>query len=750
MALIESSEAAPKAVASFGTPLMDRINLYFRLRRYIKMLARRWYLVVLTTGLGAGVAAHKAINTPNLYRAVSKIGIASKVVTPYDNKAYVVADLSSFYESHLEYMRSSKVIQRVQDKMNADRRFAGKTPFVNPMAANGPGYFLMTVESTDFDYARQYAIHWAREFMAFKEESTAGAIEQSLAENRREIERVEKKLERARQALQEFQIRHNIASVKETADAAQQRLDNLLDEYTAIQTLRQRLENKSSRELAKGGILEATRKTTEPPQGSNATGRRESSDPLERFIEESRFSELEFKLKTREADYQKYSATLKPKHPFMVALQSEIDRLKNEIQYQLELIEGKRLARIASLKSDEESYLPLIEKLRKQVFESRGIQNEFERLKADESDIKADLENLRKAARALEASNSRENLLTILEEGIGSPAPVSPNRRKIILAGFLFGLVSGLGLIYLLDRLDDRLELAEDIEAELETPVLGQIPLMNSKEIPRGGLVITKMAEHCMFAESIRVVRSAVMLGIEGGKKQVMVITSAIPGDGKTVFTVNFAVTLAIAGHRVLLVDADMRRGNTHTFFDCQREPGLSEVLSGKLNWTDAARQTPVPTLKVITTGALPGNPGELLISHVTQQLIREARQQFDYIVFDCPPLTAIDDTFALVGLADGILFVVRAGQTSMRFARNAIAAVHQRGARIFGVVLNGITADNPYYYYNHYYHGYYNRNNDSKRLATTTPPGTTMAAPRQHPSLASAPTPTDTSSNEG
>lgn len=696
---------------------MDRINLYFRVRRYLKMLARRWFILVISLAVCAGYAVHKAFTTPNKYRAASKIGIASRVVTRYDDKPIIQTELTSFYETHLQYMQSGIVLRRVEEKMAANRQFANKNFGGQPMATKGIGFFLMTVESTDFEYARSYTTVWAREFMAFLDERTQGAISDTLAETRRDIERYDKKLERARQVLQDFQKTNNIASVKETADSAQQRLDNLIDEFTAVQTMRQRLENKTSKDLLKGGVVESSRKNTEKSSANNdkstSGSRMEFVDPLDRFLGESKFGQIEMDLRNREAEFQRQQATLKPKHPFMLNLQAEIEKLQREAKYQLDTIEERRLARIESLRRDEESYKPLIENLRKQVFDSRTIQNQFDRLKADETDIKADLENLRKTARTLEAGNNRENLLTILEEGMGNPLPVSPDRQKIILSGLMAGLMLGLGIIYLLDRLDDRLELAEDIENELEEPVLGQIP-HTPRKAGQDRLVVTRMDEHSMFSEAMRVVRSAVLLGNESEQKQVIVVSSAVPGDGKTTFTVNFAITMAMAGHKVLLVDCDLRRGNVHLYFGQERAGGFSEVLAGTLSWKEALRETEVPTLHILSTGALPNRPGELLIGGITKAFVKEVREKYDYIIFDCPPLTAIDDTFALVGHADGIMFVVRAGQTSMRFAKNALGAVHQRGARLLGVVLNGITADNPYYYYNHYYHSYYNKGKES------------------------------------
>ena len=418
----------------------------------------------------------------------------------------------------------------------------------------------------------------------------------------------------------------------------------------------------------------------------------------------------------------------------MVSLNDDIQKIERDMKFQLEDIEAKRLATIESLKKDEDALKRTIEPKRREVQEKQAILHEYTKLADDEANIKQVLDGLRKALSALDMAPSNEEQIVIGEVGYGNPAPVRPNRSQMILAGLALGLGVGLTIIYLLGRLDDRLELAEDIEAELEEPVLGQIPLVDMKDLKDDRLLITHMDEHNMFSESIRGVRSAVMLGGKPGKKQVLLITSAVPGDGKTTFTVNFAVTLAIAGHRVLLVDADLRRGNTHNYFKDPREPGFSDVLLGELHWSDVVHQTEVKTLQAIHSGKLPSNPGELLISPVTRQFIDEVRQSFDYIIFDCPPLTAIDDAFSLVGLADGLLFVVRSGQTSMRFAKTALTTVRQRGANILGIVLNGITADNPYYYYKNYYHSYYSKGQPRPVAAENLPvPAAKMAPPKVH-----------------
>ena len=723
-------------VATFGTWLVDRVNVFFRVRRYLKMIARRWFVLAGCLMIGVGVAAYLALHTPNIYSASSKIGIAPKIQTAYNSQAQYLEEINNFYDSQLQYMTSSKVMEKVSEKL-AESKPAGPDFSLVTRAVKGAGSFTMVVESTDFEYARRFAQTWANEFIHFKNRLRENAIGKSAASTREEIGRYEKSLEKARAALLTFQREHNLGSVKETGDAAQQRLDKMEGEYQDVKTLRQRLETKTPEEIASGVSVDPFRPAREgstTPKPANA----EAIDPVARFEGASKYSDLKLQLKTKQAEWDRQNAKLKPKHPFMVKLAQDLLQLDQDIHNQLDLIEEKRRARIKSLKDDEESYRPLVEDLRKQVLASRNVQYEFERLKEEETNVKTVLDNLRKSEESLNSTTADEGLFNLIEEGVGSPLPVRPNRRQMILAGLVLGLGVGLGFIYLLGRIDDRLELAEDIEGELEEVILGQIPQMNLKKMKQARLLITELDEHHMFSESLRGVRSAVILGGQTGTKQVLVMTSAVPGDGKTTVTVNFAATLAIAGHRVLLVDADLRRGETHNFFGHSREIGFSEILLGQLHWTDVVQQTEIKTLQVIHSGKLPHNPGELLISPITKEFISEVRKSYDYVLFDCPPLTAIDDTFSLVGLADGLLFIVRSGQTSMRFARNALMAVRQRGAPILGIILNGIHTDNPYYYYNNYYHAYYSQDQPKPLPLGVVPmPAVKMALPKRQQPLA-------------
>ncbi len=725
-----------------GTSLVDRINVALHLRRYLKLVGKRWLILAVCTAVGVGHASWRAYTTPNTYRATSVLGFKPKVLTESTAKINIVEVLDKYYETQLNLMQSSKVFSRVDEALQD-----GKAPsIVRPSAVKksavlGTGStFRLNVESTDFEYAQRYAAAWAREFVKYKKFVRSQLLGESAATTHEEKVRFEKKYEVARAATQAFLKEHNIASIKETGDAAQQRLDKQLDEYNAISIMRQRLEKQKPEDIAKGALNESSKSKPERTSSNSPESIVSSlTDPLALYAGDSKYGESEFRLYNKELEWKRYSEILKPKHPHMVKLKQEIEQLKDYRAFLLKQIEDKQSATIASLKIQEESYLPIIEDLRKKVQNSIKIQFEYTELKEEETNIKNQLDRLNQALIAFDTLPSEEGQFEIHEEGVGPSTPVAPDRRKMILMGLLVGLAVGLGLAYLLHRLDDRLELAEDIEAELEEPMLGQIPQVDSRTIQREFLLITELDQYSFFSESIRGVRSAIMLGGQPGNKQVMLVSSAVPGDGKTTFTVNFAATLALAGHRVLLVDADLRRGAIHNYFRQERAPGLSEVLAGELHWTDVLRSSEISSLQIMCSGRLPANPGELLISPITRQFIGEARQEYDFVVFDCPPLTAIDDTFSLVGLADGLVFVVRAGQTSMRFAKNALAAVRQRGAPIFGLVLNGITSDNPYYYYNNYYHSYYTKTKAETAALSTAAPGVTMARSKRRAYQASS-----------
>jgi capsular exopolysaccharide synthesis family protein len=744
--------AAPKKSSgpfetAFGTSLMDRVNVFFKLRRYIKMVAERWIVLALCTIIAGGIALHKAMNTKDKYRAWSEIGIAPKLrfTQENNNKAEVVEELNSFYERQLIAINSDAVRKNVEKDLSETGGGSARPPEVEPAADRlKNGNIRLGVDSPDLNYARAYASAWAKEFLNYRDQVRAELIDRSARETRDEIARYDRQLAQVREDLFKFQETNNIVDAKEKVESLQRQSNVHEAEYNDLKIQIEKLKKMDSLSLASQIESQGARRGGDKSAGGDEKADKDkdknadsaAGDPSSRWNKgNSLYPDLKRKFELKQAEVKHASLTLKPMHPHMVRLNQELESLQQQVTIELANLEEMRKANVQSLELNAQTFPDIIKSDKEKLLNAGHLLINYLSLKDRESTINSQLAALQKRMETLSVPPEEEGTFTILTDGTSSGNPINPNRAKTVLTGVMIGLAIGLGIIYALGRLDDRLELAEEIEAELEEPVLGQIPLVDKKSINAERVMITRLDEHSMFAESIRGVRSAVMLGAQGGPRQVMLITSAIPGDGKTTFTVNFAVTLAIAGNRVLLVDADLRRGNIHGYFDLPRDPGYAEVLQGEMHWRDVAQKTEVRTLDIIGTGKLPPNPGELLMSPINKQFIEEIRQTYDYIIFDCPPLTAIDDTFSLVGSSDGMLFVVRSGQTSMRFAAGALDAVRKRGAQVMGLVLNGITEDNPYYYYKNYYHEYYSKGTGKPAQMSDSPlPTARMATPKAAP----------------
>lgn len=735
--------AKPKSIIPYGshpTTMVDRLNVWVYVRRYVKLAGRRWPLLVIGTVLGAGVAGYRAYTKPDTWQSSSMLTIGPDVDTQTgrDDAKVVEVDFFASNKSMLDSKRlSDRVMERLRSPEVAEKNL-GLTPEALKTVRLKPSEvlvstFRLTVEAGAEDVARLYAYHWAYEFKDYKDEFVNETI---LAEKEKLTEQINREMDRlasAKQRDQEFRLRHQIATPQEAIQLLRSSYERTVKELDALEDKISALSDVDEKDIAEGQLTRGLLNDAGGGAPADAAVD-ETAGPLpyDDFNDGTLYRQYQRELLPLQNEFERVQAVLRPKHPHYQYLEKRIAEIENQMALELTLIKGARETLLAALKRTASHLTTVKGEKNQMLFEREGIHNQYAELQKEVETIEGRIADLNKQLDETAGAQSQADI-TIVDAGVGTKKIFGEqDRHKMLAMGLLMGLGLGLAVAYLLHQLDDRLELAGDIEEALNEPVLGQVPQVQVGDMPEDVLLITKLTQHNMFAESIRSVRSAVMLGVEGGPKQFLLVSSAVPGDGKTTFTVNFAATLAIAGHRVLLVDADLRRGNTHTYFGLERTKGLADVLQGKLHWTDVLKATEVEALQTITTGDIPLNPGELLVSPVTQQFIAEIKQDYDFIIVDCPPLTAIDDTFSLASAADGLMFVVRAGQTSMRFARTALEAVRHRGARILGVVLNGVTADNPYYYYNAYYHYYYTATEKEQGKFSGETKQATKMAPRR------------------
>jgi succinoglycan biosynthesis transport protein ExoP len=298
--------------------------------------------------------------------------------------------------------------------------------------------------------------------------------------------------------------------------------------------------------------------------------------------------------------------------------------------------------------------------------------------------------------------------ITVIDPAQVPFIPVAPQKVMSLMLGSLGGLLGGCMLAFLIESIDDRLQTSEEVETASMLPSLATIPHIVTEEVKgkvrRSDGMSTELPKRLLrlnalwdpksnSAESFRGLRSSILLSSVDKPPQVIVFTSAFPGEGKTTTAANCAVVLAQRGERVLLVDADLRRGTLRRAFGLDdNEFGLSNVLSHRgVHQKFSVPLPELPTLYVLPTGPRPPNPAEMLSSNRMGEQLREWRKEFDRIVIDSAPLLAVSDTTALAVLADSVILVSRAGMTRKRALIRARDLLWRINAPIAGVVVNDV-----------------------------------------------------------
>jgi capsular exopolysaccharide synthesis family protein len=275
---------------------------------------------------------------------------------------------------------------------------------------------------------------------------------------------------------------------------------------------------------------------------------------------------------------------------------------------------------------------------------------------------------------------------SIVDDASTPDAPVSPQPPRNLALAAVLGLLLGLGAAVLRELLDTTVKTHEDIEEIAGTAVMGNIAF--DPEAVKSPL-ITSLGTHAPRVEAFRVLRTNLQFVNVDSDSKVFVVTSSLPEEGKTTTATNLAITLAQAGQRVLLVEADLRRPKVSNNLKLETAVGLTTVLVGRIPLEDAVQDYSVENLSVLTSGTIPPNPAELLQSQAMSDVLREMRASYDTIIVDAPPLLPVTDAALLTAQSDGALIVVRHSKTTKDQLQHAMDRLEAVDGRALGVVLN-------------------------------------------------------------
>lgn len=551
--------------------------------------------------------------------------------------------------------------------------------------------------SRDPELAARIANQYADAYIEFGLETRLQTVEKAASWLTGRMEGLREKVEESELTLQQYRETHGLVDTEGALDFTDKALVGLSDRLVEARANRtetenlydqvRQLKNVSTSDLAAHPIIL-----------SNAT------------IQALKAAEVDAERKVSELA-KRYGS----KHPKMVAARSDLSTVRAKLRLEINNA-------VAAVKKERD-----IARSRAGQFEK-----EFEVLKRNAQDVNRKEFALRSLVRDVETNQQlydmfltrfkETNLGTDLESAnarvidlaLVPDSPVKPRIARIIAAGIFLALLIGVGLAFLVEHLDNTFKRGEDLEEKLRLPLLGSLPLLKAR-MRKKALPERVFTEHPKsdFAEAIRTVRTGVVLSGLDDPHRVVLVTSTVPGEGKTTVATNLAVAL---GHldSVLLIDADLRRASVGAKFGlADGAPGLSNLVAGTAQSEECIHKIEEAGIDVMPSGTIPPNPLELLSSHRFEEMIVRLSESYARIVVDSAPAQAVSDALVLSKICSAVVFVVKSDDTPIPLALLAIKRLRQVDAPLVGAVLNQFDSDKAAKYG---YYGKHRRYSDAYR----------------------------------
>ncbi len=428
---------------------------------------------------------------------------------------------------------------------------------------------------------------------------------------------------------------------------------------------------------------------------------------------------------------------LGPEHPEIVKLSRQIAAIQKQMEDSRSKLADRLKADYERATREAQSLNAALTQAKNEAAQQNHNNIRFSILKQEvETAKQLYTDFLQKTNQAnLQAASQQANDkgIQLLEPALVPAVPVGPHRWRTITIGLLLSLAAGVGLAFLLEFLNNTMKSIEDVASYLGLPTLAIVPSFNKKQLQRQadealavvpsafGAVSNKVGaqcgrlmvhnEHTPFAEAYRSIRTSILLSSAGTPPRTILVTSSQPSEGKTTTAINTAIALSQLKARTLIIDADMRRPSMHKVFGLAPSQGLSTYLSSKeIGIGTLIQKLPLSDLYLLPAGVIPPDPAELVSSSRMKELLEMLTLEFQHIIIDSPPMINVTDSIVLSTLADGVIFVVKGGETKRSIVRRACQELSAVRTRIIGVVINNLnlkTEGYDDYYYQRYHSDY-------------------------------------------
>lgn len=685
-----------------------------KFQRYRLLLARRWWFLLLTASIGVCVAALHLMNQPVNYTSLAKLVAGGRMVAQGDlNWQETMQD---FYGTIIETLESADLKKRTLTRVQAlHPDLKDSEVEIKVSQTRGSAIFNVFAIGAEQKYTQIFLEALLDEFVSFRQQIREQGLERALNTFTETVVKKSKELEDRGAKLEAFRKGNNIVTLTNGNNEAAAFLISLKIKKKSLET--ELNDITLALQDVDQAMINRERSLTSAPAGAAPTG---AASPTENATPNVETAQNSLGLTSVERDYLetrkgilrlenerlKLLKSFKSQHPMVVDVDEKIEFEKALLaNFQEEIIKELR-GQQADLERRVRGMEQQIIAQEKEAIELGSKLAQHERLEEEFKATKLAHDRMFERVQEFQQLQNVQTDYVAVQEHASLAIKANPKWIPPLSIGLVVGLVAGILILLIFDHLDDRMNSFSEFQALFPgEAVLGQVP----DQRQRGDVQLLKPNdERHLYAEAFRNIRSSILFkNWQGKMPKTILVTSAVPNEGKTTVTSNLAVTLALGGARVLLADCDLRRGGVSELFKLPTSPGLSEVLRGSLHWRDAVQETSTRNLHLLARGEVFDQTSEMLLSKKAEEVLHEMGAEYDYVVFDSAPVLVADDTGSFAPKVDTVLFVVRMSSTMARLSGKALDSLYERQVNVGGVILNrASTSLKEYTYYN--YASYY------------------------------------------
>lgn len=695
---------------------------------------RIWYLIVALFIIFTGSILY-TFNKTKVYSAVATVQLLrddpsalGKTLEMEQNQIRSAEDLNT----QISLLESATIVKGVEQRLQDEMRVRFMAPYADALSLSGPlspvevlarnrrivpkrmSLMINIVYShPDPIIAAEVANLFAKEYIDYNLKKNIDGSMKAVEDLRIRADQQENRVEELELKLAEYRENNNAVSLDSQENIAREQLG----------TLNQiKLSNKNAFDNldTKWNLIESYRR-----QGRNLW-------ELSFIADQGAVSSLLDKISSTRIAISSLSKRYREKHPVMI----QQTQILQEAEQELALAVNNAVEKVYGAYTEARENFEMASK---RLAEKERELIELSKVRVAYNSLLRDFETQQSFFQALNSRMTTEkaqvNLKNpnarIIDEAFppSEDNPTSPNVKMNLAAGFFGGLAFGTALVFAVAFFDDRVKSAFDIEGAIGLPMLGVVPRIKKLDSNSKAQAVASNADRHV-TETFRTIHSALKLNDESKNAKVIMLTSTVPGEGKSFISSNMALTFANHGEKTLLLDADMRLPNVARSLQLENERGVLDHIEKGADLDSVIIKEVYPNLDVLPTGGKSKNPTQVMNSAKYEAMFAELRDRYDRIVVDTPPLAAVSDALSLLPLIDGVIYVIKFNTVKRKTAIVNVRRLWESNTPVFGAILNNITSTLASYYYSHYsdesYQSYYIQQEEDdfdKELSETVEP---------------------------